>query len=349
MSAILREDPPDLSATNKTIAPALERVVNHCLEKNPEERFHSASDLAFAIEALSGTQGSGATTISSVAAGEPSWLGIRRKLFDRIGWIAAALFLLSTIVLAAFYFRRSEPRAETMRFNLPVPEKAIFGDAHALAPDGSRLVFVATGSGGVTSLWVRTLDATVARELPGTENGSFPFWSPDSRFIGFFAGNKLKKIDASGGPAQSLADASAEARGGAWGADGTIVFTPAFTTPLYKVLSAGGAAATPVTQLDGSRKQTSHRWPTFLPDGRRFLYSLARLIRSRRGFTSVRLIQKRVSSSSTPATVRRMPLRRRPLLRDTCSSFGRRPSWRSLSIRCDYNFRASPWWWRRTC
>jgi Tol biopolymer transport system component len=272
MSAVLREDPPDLSSTNKTIAPALERVVNHCLEKNPEERFHSASDLAFAIEALSGTQGSGATTISTVAASEASRLGLSRKLFDRLGWIAAALFLVSTVALAALYFRRAEPRAETMRFSLPVPEKATFGDEHALAPDGSRVVFVATGGDGrVRSLWVRALDTAVPRQLPGTEEASFPFWSPDSRFIGFFAGNKLKKIDASGGPAQTLAEASSEARGGAWGPDGTIIFTPGFTSPLYKVSASGGATEL-VTQLDGSRRQTSHRWPSFLPDGRRFLY-----------------------------------------------------------------------------
>lgn len=273
ISAILKEDPPELSETNKNINPGLDRVVRRCLEKNREERFHSASDLAFALEALSGTQGSGATTIAAaVATTEASRPGLHRKLLDRLGWIAAALFLVSTLALAAVYFRRAEPRAETMRFNLPVPEKATFGDAHALAPDGRRLVFVVTGGGGVTSLWVRALDSTVAQELPGTEGASFPFWSPDSRFIGFFAGNKLKKIDASGGPAQTLAEASAEARGGAWGADGTILFTPTFTTPLYKVSASGGAAATPATELDESRKQTSHRWPSFLPDGRRFLY-----------------------------------------------------------------------------
>ena len=268
MSAILREDPPDLSATNKTINPALERVVNHCLEKNPEERFHSASDLGFALEALSGIQGSGATAVGTAQVPKA---GLRRTLFDRLGWIAAALFLITTLALAALHFRRAETRPETMRFSLPVPENATFGDALALSPDGRRLVFVATGGGGVTSLWMRELDSTAARELPGTEDASFPFWSPESRFIGFFAGNKLKKIDASGGPAQALADVTADSRGGAWEANGIIVFAPSYTSPLYKVPAAGGATEI-ATEFDESRKQTSHRWPSFLPDGRHFLY-----------------------------------------------------------------------------
>ncbi len=273
ITAILKEDPPELSESNRNINLGIDRVVRRCLEKNREERFHSASDLAFALEALSGKQGSGATTIAAtIATTEASGFGLSRKLLDRLGWIAAALFLVSTIALATLHFRGAEPRAETMRFSLPVPEKATFGEALALAPDGRRLVFVVTGGGGITSLWVRALDSTAARELPDTEGASFPFWSPDSRFIGFFAGNKLKKIDASGGPAQTLAEASADARGGAWGADGTILFTPAFSTPIYKVSASGGAAPTPATELDGSRKQTSHRWPSFLPDGRRFLY-----------------------------------------------------------------------------
>ena len=270
ISAILKEDPPELSQTDKNINPALDRVVRRCLEKNREERFHSASDLAFALEALSGSQGSGATT--TVAPAEASESTPGRKLRERLGWIAAALFLVSTLALAALYFRRAEPRAETMRFTIPAPEKGAFGDALALSPDGRRLAFVVTGGAGATSLWVRALDSTAARELPGTEGAAFPFWSPDGRFIGFFAGNKLKKIDASGGPAQVLADASVEARGGSWGVDGTILFAPTFTSQLYKVPAAGGAAAEPATELGGARKQTSHRWPWFLPDGRHFLY-----------------------------------------------------------------------------
>ncbi|MEJ7623976.1 MAG: protein kinase, partial [Pyrinomonadaceae bacterium] len=273
ISSILKEDPSELSETNENINPGIDRVVRRCLEKNREERFHSASDLAFALESLSGTQASGSTMMAAgFATAELSPPGVRRTLLDRLAWIAAGLFLVSTVVLAAVYLRRAEPGRETMRFSLPFPEKTTFGEAHALAPDGRRLVFVAVGTTGSTSLWVRSFDSTADRELQGTEDAALPFWSPDSRFIGFFAGNKLKKIDASGGPAQTVTDASAEARGGAWGADGVILFTPSFTTPLYKVSASGGGAAMPATEFDQSRQQTSHRWPSFLPDGRRFLY-----------------------------------------------------------------------------
>ncbi len=271
ISAILKEDPPELSETNKNINPGLDRVVRRCLEKSREERFHSASDLAFALEALSDTQGSGATTIAATrATTEAPGSGFRRKLLDRLGWIAAAVFLASTLALAAAYFRRAQPRVETVRFTMLAPEKTNYSESLALSPDGRRLAFAVRSSGG-KSLWVRALDSVEARELPGTEGAEFPFWSPDSRSIGFFAGNKLKKIDVAGGSPQTLAEASADPRGGAWGTDGTILFTPNFTSPLLKVSAAGGMAE-PVTELDGSREQTSHRWPSFLPDGRHFLY-----------------------------------------------------------------------------
>jgi len=275
ISAILKEDPPELSETNKSVNRKLQRVVRRCLEKNREERFHSASDLAFELESLSDDQESGATTVQMAAVKtaaegdaprpEHSW-----KLRDHLGWIAAAVFLISTLALAALYFRRAEPRAEPVRFTLPAPEKTAYRGSLALSPDGRRLAFIATGAGG-NSLWVRALDSVEARELPGTEGADFPFWSPDNRFIGFFAGNKLKKIDTIGGSPQTLADASADARGGAWGPDGTIIFTPSFTSPLLKISAAGGATE-PVTEFDKAQEQTSHRWPAFLPDGRHFLY-----------------------------------------------------------------------------
>lgn len=267
MSAILREDPPDLSQTNRAISPALERVVNHCLEKNPEERFHSSRDLAFAIEALSGSasvSGPSATVLTTIPAS-------RKKPLGLLPWIAAAFFLATTLVLGGLYFRRAEqPRPHITRFNLLPPEKTNYGEWIALSPEGRRLAFIVRGPNSKT-LWVRALDSVEARELPGTEGAECPFWSPDARFIGFFAGNKLKKIDVEGGFPQTLAEASADPRGAAWGPDGTIIFTPTFTSPLLKVSSAGGTPE-PVTEFDEALGQTSHRWPSFLPDGRRFLY-----------------------------------------------------------------------------
>jgi Tol biopolymer transport system component/preprotein translocase subunit SecG len=281
VSAILREDPPEISETNPNVNPALDRIVRRCLEKNREARFHSASDLAFALEALSGTQvslsgaqaaGASATgATAATATAEVSKPATRRAWLGRAGWIAAAVFLVSTLALTALHLRRAEPRAEAVRFTLPAPEKAAYGEALALSPDGRRLAYVVNRAAGGRTLWVRPLDSVAGRELAGTEGAEFPFWSPDGRHLGFYAGNRLKKIDAAGGPAQVIAEASAEARGGAWGDDGTIIFSPSITGPLLKV-SASGGAATPATELDSSRGQTSHRWPAFLPGGRRFLY-----------------------------------------------------------------------------
>ena len=141
--------------------------------------------------------------------------------------------------------------------------------APVLSPDGRRLAFTASSSGR-TLLWVRPLDSPQAQPLVGTEGASFPFWSPDSRFLGFFAGGKLKKIDASGGPAQTLTDASF-GLGGTWNRSDVIVFAPTFSSGLRSVPAAGGTAS-PVTTLDRSRGELSHLWPYFLADGRHFLY-----------------------------------------------------------------------------
>ena len=269
ISAILREDPPDLSTTNRGVNPALERIVNHCLEKNPEERFNSARDLAFALTTLSGSGDSAATRAFDVVD-TTSQVTPRRSWWSHLGWIAAGLFLVLTLVFGTLYFRRPTPREETVRFTLLAPEKTNYTEWLTLSPDGRRLAFVVRSTSGKT-LWVRALDSVEARELPDTQGAECPFWSPDGRFIGFFAGNKLKKVDTSGGSPQVLAEASADPRGAAWGPDGTIIFTPTFTSPLLKVSSAGGTPEA-VTQFDETRGQTSHRWPAFLPDGRHFLF-----------------------------------------------------------------------------
>src|SRR5437773_4943899 len=267
MSAILKEDPPDLSDTNQKISPALERLVNRCLEKNPESRFHSASDLAFALEALSGSTATSAQTVA-MPAFAPRWFK-RREL---IAWAVAGIaILIAAIAVTISHFRRPPTELHAVRLFVPPPEKASFG-SFAISPDGLRLAFAATDASGKTLLWIRPLDSINAQPLSGTEEATLPFWSPDSRFIGFFAAGKVKKIEVTGGPPQTLCN-TPFARGAAWNRDGGIIFTPNTLEPIYRVSAAGGEP-TPVTTLDKSRQETSHRWPYFLPDGRHFLYTV---------------------------------------------------------------------------
>ena len=286
MSAILKEDPPELSDTNKTVSPALERLVNHCLEKNPEERFHSARDLAFALESLSG-----GTSLSHQTTTVPSWAPRLIKLRELIAWIIAGIAVLAAVIAFAMNYFRSTPIDKRVLKLSVVPQErttmAMTGaTSMALSPDGRRLAFIAN-SAGKDLVWVRPLDSLSAQSLAGTDGVFAPsniFWSPDSRSIGFFAGGKLKKIDASGGAPQTLCDAP-DARGGTWNREGVILFNPAGSNqPLYRVSAAGGDP-TPVTMLDKSQYETSHRWPYFLPDGRHFLY----FIRGRSEHTGIYL------------------------------------------------------------
>ncbi len=272
LNAILKEDPSELSESNGQINPALERVVMHCLEKSPEQRFQSARDVVFALEALSGLSSNRTMTAAlPLTAGRP-------KNRERLAWIVAGVCLLGLLAAVPFaiaYLRRAPVDERVLRLSLMPPEKAnltVGVPAMALSPDGHRLAFVAS-SEGQNLLWVRSLDSLSAQALPGTEgasSASTPFWSPDSRFIGFFAGGKLKKVEVSGGPPQTLCDVG-PGRGGTWNRDGVIVFATGAANPLYRV-PAGGGEPTPVTTLDQSRFETSHRWPFFLPDGRHFLY-----------------------------------------------------------------------------
>jgi eukaryotic-like serine/threonine-protein kinase len=265
MTAILKEDPPDLPLVERHIPAAFGRIVDRCLEKAPTARFQSATDLAFALESLSSH--SDRTEIAEPVVKAPA----PRRSREPIAWVVAALASLASLaagVVAVRHLREAPPPADPVQFQIAPPENAFLPTAAPLAisPDGRQVVFVA--SRGVTMLWVRAMGTLESHPLPGTEEASFPFWSPDSRSVGFFAGGKLKKIQVSGGPPIVLCDAPA-GRGGSWSRDNAIVFAPIGNSVLQRVSSAGGAP-TPATTLD--KGELGHRWPWFLPDGRHFVY-----------------------------------------------------------------------------
>ncbi len=284
MSAILKEEPAELSETNAKISPGLDKIVHRCLEKRPEKRFHSAHDLGFALEALTTPSGSNQPdptySLTKQSQDEPERTGLRQR--ERLAWIAVTVFLLLAALALAYANSGGAPiEGDSIRSFVLPPEKASFKSADLAAgpvvvsPDGRRLAFVATTEDGKHLLWVRSLDSLAAQSLVGTDGATFPFWSPESRSLGFFAEGKLKRIEAAGGPVFALCDAPA-GRGGTWNREGVIIFAPRHGGSLQRVSASGGTPSA-VTKLDDSRGELAHRWPYFLPDGKHFFYLGAKL------------------------------------------------------------------------
>ncbi|MGH9769358.1 MAG: TolB family protein, partial [Blastocatellia bacterium] len=188
---------------------------------------------------------------------------------ERLAWLAVALSLGMLGFAWAYITRQPMTNdAQVMKFSILPPEKSSFGQI-AVAPDGRHLAFTA-GTGGKFQLWVRALDSTEARALAGTQGATLPFWSTDSRFIGFFADGRVKKIEFTGGPVQTLYEAPLPS-GGAWSRAGVILFGQAAFGLLR--ISATGGEVTQMTTRDISRQEIAHSFPNFLPDGRHFLYA----------------------------------------------------------------------------
>jgi serine/threonine protein kinase/Tol biopolymer transport system component len=255
MTAILKEDPPELSDSAHPVSPALDRIMRRCLEKNPEQRFQSAKDLSFALSALSGTDSSGAARITPAPRRLPLWL-----------WpIALAVVLVAAItwVIAS----RPEP-VHRMQFAISVTGEV----SHmALSPDASTLAFVSPNEkSAIPMVYLQKVGSTDVSAVPGTEGASYPFWSPDGAYLAFFANGQLQKIAVTGGPPQVLAKVWA-ARGGSWGRRNVILYEPDSGTPIWRINSDGSDAA-PVTDRFYTEDYQSHRWPVFLPDGNHFLF-----------------------------------------------------------------------------
>ena len=269
MNAILKEEPPELSETNAKISPQLEKIVRRCLEKKPDRRFQSASDLGFALEALSTPSGAALTTNVVDAAKRVSWR-------ERIAWITAGVALLAA--LGVVYFKRSEGTSESahaVRLAFAPPQNLAFdngfNDSLIVSPDGQKLAFTGRASDGKRQLWVRPLDSTEAQALPNTEDAQNPFWSPDSHSLAFGSRGKLKRIELTGGRPLVLCDISELFGGGTWSRAEVIVFAPSFGGGLFQIPATGGEPK-PVTTVDTARGELLHLYPCFLPDGRHFLY-----------------------------------------------------------------------------
>jgi Tol biopolymer transport system component len=267
ISNIMKEEPTPVSTIQPMTPPAFDRVVRTCLAKDPEDRFQTAHDTKLQLQWIveGGSQ-----------AGAPAVVISRRRSRERLAWGVAAGAILAAAFATLGYVRRAPVEAPTLRSSILPPEKTAFeiggedSGSVTISPDGRKITFVAKDAEGKKLLWLRPLDAGAARSIPGTEGATWPFWSPDSRFIAFFAEGKLKKVDAAGAPPLTLCGAK-RGRSGSWNRDGVILFSPDSTVAVHRV-SAGGGAATPVTRLDESKGETTHRWATFLPDGRHFLY-----------------------------------------------------------------------------
>ncbi len=248
------EDIGTVLAAVITEAPRLERVparmrplLRRCLEKDPRKRLRDIGDIGLVLDG----------EIQAMPRGL-SW-----------GWPAAVAVLLAIASgLAWVHFRENPPVGQSLRYQIPPPGSTP-AQVFALSPDGKVLAFVASDD-GPSRLWVGAMDALAARAIPGTNGATYPFWSPDAQYLGFFAQGKLQKIAVAGGAAQTLCEAIS-GRGATWNRDGVILFSAGPTTPIFRVPSAGGVP-TPVTKL-ASGGLEGHRFPWFLPDGNHFLYN----------------------------------------------------------------------------
>ncbi len=223
IAGIVSSEPTPVSQLRPETPRSLERLITACLAKNPDDRWQSAHDIKLQLEAL--RDGTPNAQVNSPA----------RKWSERIAWVVAATLALLFALVGLTHLRRNAPPGAPIRSSLLPPEKTFFMPYNfALSPDGTKLAFVATDADGKTTLWVRSLNASSSQSYDGTRDAAFPFWSPDSRWIGFFSRGKLRKLDTSAGAVQLICDAWA-GKGGTWNKEGTIVFQPSVGGPLYAV------------------------------------------------------------------------------------------------------------------
>jgi eukaryotic-like serine/threonine-protein kinase len=266
IAAIVSQDPKPLASIQPLTPPAFEHTVSRCLAKHPDDRWQSAHDIAEQLRWIS-EAGSQAGVAAAVAT--------RRRSRVSLAWSLVALLAVALLATSWIGWRAVQRASRDFVFDVSPPAGARFnavGDesgAIVVSPDGSMVAFSAIGPTG-TQLWLRNLATGETKVVAGTTNASFPFWSPDSRNVGFFAGGYLQRVDLVGGAPLRVCPAPGGARGGSWSRSATIIFAPGTNDAIFRVPAAGGTPVA-VTRLDPNL-HTTHRWPFFLPDGEHFLY-----------------------------------------------------------------------------
>src|ERR1700726_3942177 len=262
IAAILKEDPRPLRELQPMTPPLLERIVKSCLAKDPDDRPQSAHDLKMEFNWI--RESSGISEVPKVATESPT----ARSKAPAI-MLAVGLLALAVAIAVAFLYRSQNAPAERLEFSIPLQEEM----SHlALSPDGRMLAFVTPDqASGANMLGVQRIGSPGITVVPGTQGASYPFWSPDDTYVGFFADGKLKKVAPSGGAPQVLATATS-GPGGSWSRRGVIVYSPRASGWLWKAIPDGRKGVPLTNKIFAARQIVSHRWPVFLPDGEHFFY-----------------------------------------------------------------------------
>jgi Tol biopolymer transport system component len=265
IAAIVTSQPAPIASLVPATPPALDQVIRRCLEKDPEDRWQSARDVAAQLRWIAepGSQAGVAAPITP-----------RRTTRERLAWGIAALAVLGAVATAAAALLRPAARPPVIVSSIVPPEAAAFDSstvAMALSPDGSQIAFVARNAAGI-GLWVRSLDSAKSRLLAGTEDAECPFWSPDSRSLGFYARRQLRKIEVAGGQSEALAPMSI-CLGASWGSDGSILYVPDRYMPVMRIPESGGQPVAVTTAGPADSKRV-YSQPSLLPDRRHILYTI---------------------------------------------------------------------------
>jgi Tol biopolymer transport system component len=276
IAAIVDREPPPISTLQPMAPAALERLVRTCLAKDPEERWQTAHDVVLELRGI----------VDGMSAAAPQ----RQRVASRAHWLwlaGSALAVVAAVLTTRALMQPTRVFAPTIRASLLPPPHATFSSigtlagggaslssvaggvvgSFAISPDGTAVTFTAVDADGRTLLWLRRLGGFTTTPLRDTENASYPFFSPDGKFIAFYSDGKLRKVAVDGGVPQLIC-AATRPRGGTWNKDGVIIFTPTSRDALFRVDSRG--AVKPLTRLTNG--EFTHRWPMFLPDGNHFLY-----------------------------------------------------------------------------